>query len=346
MRDSGVATATTYVAPVGGHVHPSLQRYMPGQLPKRMKRLCTGETNLKVHNRMHMDSIRTEIAPILPSSEHLRQTLLPSITVQRAAGRSNVTPRAGPKEKQPSGVNESSEANNKKNEAVMGVWCRLPHEDEVVVRSLVESNNKGKHNAFSNEAFYFGSHHTGGAGQLEYAHHNMTHNNNHSVSAWKQRQHYHPDIWHTRAQQHPPPKKEANTTEEMQKHSIHGTQNDEIRGESTHSVHPKEKCGNVEKEMTKKAMDYNAAKNKKYENLSWIQKSTTFDTSKMTAPKLRFELTDYHNTMPITQTAPSTSQYIEESRRFETINGKPLTTDNDKKNIKYARRRYDTTTKH
>nr|CCC91403.1 conserved hypothetical protein [Trypanosoma congolense IL3000] len=312
MQEERTQTATTAPS-FGGRIHPGLHRYLPGQLSKAEKRITTGKTNQKAHKSAYIDILKTEVAPFLPFTECIRQTLLPSVTVRRAADTCNAVNNDTKREQRYESTNETPKAKGERGNIIP--YSSKHNETDAVIMSLIHQNNAGRKGNISKEAFYFGNQNIGGAGQLEYSHPAEENNNNSTVSNWRARHHNNPEIWLERAQQHPPPK--GKQQEEIQPQLQQ--QNTGI----TSTAHRRATEKLNQREENKEKTNKNVVEQQIHptKNEIWYDSNKYDQYDKVPKPKLRFELTKYPNTFTITQPDKNTPQYIDEEKRFVTTNG-------------------------
>ncbi|ORC87944.1 uncharacterized protein TM35_000191880 [Trypanosoma theileri] len=301
-------------------VHSSLQRYLPGHLSKRDRRICTGETNRKNFETTHLSVLQKEVAHKLTLPSRLNRLMVSSQTVTRATldekrisfqslgGDTANTSESGSTERIRKGIGtKSGEKENR-------LRC-----DAVTVDSLIASNKTGKEHGFVAEAFYFGNECVGGAGQLEYNEPRDPECHNPAVSAWKTREHFDRSVWLSRTLGLSDPAqnvhKSTNSLAPLRS-PVQKTSHNEDSGKSI--------ATNKENTITgKSSLPSNEVKT----TLSdWTRNYTPPNLYDVPPPKLRFELTDYHSTFNVVQADPKTTMYVEEKDRFQSVQHVPLPT--------------------
>ncbi|EKF39667.1 hypothetical protein MOQ_000101 [Trypanosoma cruzi marinkellei] len=317
-------------------VHPSLQRYLPGHLPKRQRRLCTGKTNSNKFQFAHLADVETEVAQRLTLPSRLAQSLLSSPTVTRAVVVDKTIDQIGigdffgihPKNDSNS-ISRASVNDNKNSKTV---------QSRETATSLLALKATGKEQRFNEETFYFGCPTMGGAGQLEYNDPSDRHGRNYIVSAWNTRHHFSRDIWFSRATQHPavtdPMIQGSNPlTTNMNSEGIHKNTN----GYETPIQELKEK-----KQLTSvEAQPYVQTGCTPLSNShTWPDTYNPPNVYNVPPPKLRYQLTDYHPTFHHTKGEPNSFMYISEKERFQSTKAIPLPTPTNITLYTYGRRRY------
>ncbi|RNF00789.1 uncharacterized protein Tco025E_08734 [Trypanosoma conorhini] len=316
-------------------VHPSLQRYLPGHLPKRQRRLYTGKNNRKEFEVAHLDDVESEVAQHLTLPSRLAQSLLPSPTVTRAAVIVAGETRLGAN----NGCRDSP-WNSRTSEQVPLRSRR--HDGAAQVRetamTLLASNTAGTEQYFTEETFYFGGPNLGGAGQVEYNDPSEPHSRNAVVSAWNARAHFSPSLWFARATQHPPDA--APQTQVSRSFSAHATNGSQRKG--TTDAKSAARGRDAETQLPCTEIQPNASTGCPTEKTScaWPYSYAAPDLYAVPPPKLRFELTDYHATFHHTSGVPNSSMYISENDRLQSIQKVPLPTPTNIALYTPARRRY------
>ncbi|RNE95572.1 hypothetical protein TraAM80_10177 [Trypanosoma rangeli] len=315
-------------------VHPSLQRYLPGHLPKRQRRLHVGKTNGKEFEDAHVADVENEVVPHLKLPNRLVQSLLLSPTVTRTAAICGNETRLGTSigyqdNSQSSRISEQVSLKHRRNDAA---------QMEETSRSLLASNTAGRNHYFTEETFYIGYPNLGGAGQLLYNDPSDPHSCNPTVSARNTRKHHSPELWFAKATQHPtgatPQTQLSRLLTASAKNDI--PQNNTLDGKTPAKYSDSEaqllstniKPGAQNGYCTKKISD------------GWPQNYTPPDVYDVPPPKLRYELTDYHTTFHHTNGLPNSIMYISEKERLQSIQHIPLPTPTNIALCKPGRRRY------
>ncbi|KEG12302.1 hypothetical protein DQ04_01821070 [Trypanosoma grayi] len=320
-------------------VHPGFQRYLPGHLPKQQRRLCVGRTNRKTHEADQITIIQNEVAQQLNLPNRLAQSVVPSLTVTRAAVDSRKiapldfieeTGKISRKSGAIASEGSSSGASGKKNRA----------EEFTTVQSLIASNATGKEHGFTQETFYFGTRTLGGAGQMEYNNPRDHHSHNHTVSMWNTRKHFDPEVWLEKAVQHPStsPRKVHNKTPRAENSRDSEIGNEQIahcssNTSSTCLVTPAQPNRNAPSQ-------YPVTSQKSTVTTPWITEYVPPNCYDVPPPKLRFELTDYHSTFHHTEAHRASALYPNAEEQYSSTQKVPLATPTGSTLNTPGRRRY------
>ncbi|KAF8280780.1 hypothetical protein TcBrA4_0093790 [Trypanosoma cruzi] len=319
-------------------LHPSLQRYLPGHLPKRQRRLYTGKTNSKKFQVAHLADVETEVAQRLPLPGRLAQSLLFSPTVTRAVVVDETTDLVGIGDS--FGTHPRNDNTSIPWASVSGKKDSKAVQNRETATSLLAVKATGTEQRFNKETFYFGCPTLGGAGQLEYNDPSDPHGRNHTVSAWNTRHHFLPAIWFSRATQHPA------VADAMIQGSNPLTTNMKSEGphKNTNGYEAPIKELNEKKQLTSvEAQPHVPTGSTPLPNShTWPDTYNPPNLYDVPPPKLRYQLTDYHSTFHHTKGEPNSFMYISEKERFRSTKEMPLSTPTNTEIYTYGRRRYPT----
>nr|CCC48931.1 conserved hypothetical protein [Trypanosoma vivax Y486] len=322
------------MAPLSTHVHPSLQRYLPGQFPKPQRRQCTGQTNRKAHDAMQEAVIRGEVVPNLTTRDRVNHSTLPSITIMRATSNETAQSARTKRSDSTAYAEQFCQMIEQQEKGRSRDTRKLQVVEDTMVKTLIKTNNRGKWHGMSQENYFIGNEKIGGAGQLEYDDPKQKFNNNYNISAWRNYQFHQDEKWHNSFQKEEQKKDGDNKQTEVTSHrSSNLFSQEHIRNQEQATGKKDEKRDERQLETletTKISKMQKGVVNYKQQ----IEK----ELYQVPPPKLRLELNDYHSTFGLTQQKPEEPMYISEQDRLTIHRRKQLNTPIQKK-IKNTRKK-------